>query len=222
MTKDKSKEENSIAATGSDGAKEKLIQVATTLFAEHGFAGTSTRDIAKLSDLNISLISYYFGGKEGLYKAVIQDFVQKAVEGSDQLLLTIDVEKLTKESFKAFMKELLSKMLPLKFSTKEVQRLLHREMLQGLPHVKDVFENLFSSVLVKIVGIYERGQKKGFIRQDINPYILFFSMVHSVDQYILMSCSCQTPIQDHMFKLPDEMDKYVDQVFKIFVEGVLI
>lgn len=209
-------------APSSDGAKEKLIEAATKLFAVQGFDGTSTRDIAKLSGLNISLISYYFGGKEGLYKAVIQDFANYAIENSNQLLLTLDVEKLTKESFCAFMKELLARMIPLKYASKEVQHLMHRELLQGLPHSRDVFEALFSSILEKIVGLYKRGQKKGFIRSDVNPYIVFISMIHSVDQYILiMGCDCDLPIKKHLYKLPDDVSEYCDQLYKIYVEGVL-
>lgn len=62
-------------APRSDGveARARLLQVALRLFAEHGFAKTSTRQIALEAQVNIASISYYFGDKEGLYRAVFTE-----------------------------------------------------------------------------------------------------------------------------------------------------
>jgi AcrR family transcriptional regulator len=59
----------------SDGAeaRNRLLDAAMRLFAEHGFSKTSTRDIAEAAQVNISSISYYFGDKAGLYRAVFID-----------------------------------------------------------------------------------------------------------------------------------------------------
>lgn len=59
----------------SDGleARNRLLDAALALFAEKGFAKTSTREIAQAAHANIASISYYFGDKEGLYRAVFED-----------------------------------------------------------------------------------------------------------------------------------------------------
>ncbi len=59
----------------SDGveARNRLLDAALALFAEKGFAKTSTREIALAAQVNIASISYYFGDKEGLYKAIFTD-----------------------------------------------------------------------------------------------------------------------------------------------------
>ncbi len=59
----------------SDGAeaKTRLLDAALPLFAEKGFAKTSTREIAQAARVNIASISYYFGDKAGLYRAVFMD-----------------------------------------------------------------------------------------------------------------------------------------------------
>jgi AcrR family transcriptional regulator len=59
----------------SDGveARNRLLDAALALFAEKGFAKTSTREIALAAQINIASISYYFGDKAGLYKAVFTD-----------------------------------------------------------------------------------------------------------------------------------------------------
>src|SRR6478609_7225410 len=49
----------------------EILQVAEKLFAEVGFDGTSIRDIAKEANINIAMISYYFGSKEKLLESII-------------------------------------------------------------------------------------------------------------------------------------------------------
>ncbi len=62
-------------ALRSDGAeaRNRLLDAALGLFAEKGFAKTSTREIALAAQVNIASISYYFGDKAGLYRAVFSD-----------------------------------------------------------------------------------------------------------------------------------------------------
>jgi AcrR family transcriptional regulator len=61
--------------TRSDGAqsRERLLLTAMRLFAEQGFAKTSTREIALAAGTNIASISYYFGDKAGLYRAAFSE-----------------------------------------------------------------------------------------------------------------------------------------------------
>lgn len=56
-----------------DGAKAELLASAITVFGRDGFHAASTRAIADAAGVNISQISYYFGGKEGLYLAVFAE-----------------------------------------------------------------------------------------------------------------------------------------------------
>ena len=61
--------------TRSDGeqSRQRLRQAALALFAQHGFAKTSTRAIARSAGTNVAAISYHFGDKAGLYRAVFSE-----------------------------------------------------------------------------------------------------------------------------------------------------
>jgi len=52
------------------GVRDRLLDAAEELFCEHGFEGTSIRDIAAIAKCNIASVNYYFGGKEKLYEEV--------------------------------------------------------------------------------------------------------------------------------------------------------
>ena len=49
---------------------DRLLDAAEQLFSEHGFEGTSVRDIAGAAGCNIAAVNYYFGGKDKLYTEV--------------------------------------------------------------------------------------------------------------------------------------------------------
>jgi TetR/AcrR family transcriptional regulator, regulator of cefoperazone and chloramphenicol sensitivity len=53
-----------------DSARERLLAAGLKLFAHQGFAKTSTRELAEAAQVNVAAISYYFGDKAGLYRAV--------------------------------------------------------------------------------------------------------------------------------------------------------
>ncbi|WP_285743631.1 TetR family transcriptional regulator [Lentzea sp. NBRC 105346] len=50
--------------------KARIIAAAIEEFGAHGYAATRTSDIAARAGVNKQLISYYFGGKEGLYREI--------------------------------------------------------------------------------------------------------------------------------------------------------
>ena len=63
-------------------SRERLLDAALTEFAEHGFAGARVEAIARRSGLNKQLISHHFGGKRGLYDAVMRE---RKLQGGGEL-----------------------------------------------------------------------------------------------------------------------------------------
>jgi AcrR family transcriptional regulator len=61
-------------------SREALLDAALTEFAAHGYAGARTTDIATRAGVNKQLISYYFGGKEGLYQALVARWLRVEAE----------------------------------------------------------------------------------------------------------------------------------------------
>lgn len=68
---------------------EKILVVASKLFAEKGFANVSVRDICKATGTTAPVIYYYFGNKKGLFDAVarkqisMEVFIQKLAKASE-------------------------------------------------------------------------------------------------------------------------------------------
>ncbi len=56
-----------------DGADTRahLLDTAGMLFAEHGYSGTSSKDVCLAANVNLAAVNYHFGSREGLYEAVL-------------------------------------------------------------------------------------------------------------------------------------------------------
>ena len=52
--------------------KERILHAAEDLFAQHGFAGTSLRQVTSRADVNIAAVNYHFGSKENLVNEVFK------------------------------------------------------------------------------------------------------------------------------------------------------
>ena len=69
-----------------------IMSVAEKLFAEKGYDGTSVREIAESAQINVAMVSYYFGSKEKLFFHLIQ---LKSDESYRSLVKVIRNSKLT-------------------------------------------------------------------------------------------------------------------------------
>ena len=56
--------------------RERLLNAAMDIFGMQGYEAATTREIARLGQVNIAAIPYYYQGKEGLYQAVIDRVVE--------------------------------------------------------------------------------------------------------------------------------------------------
>ena len=79
-------------------SKQRILKSATKLFAKKGYDGVGIREICKDAGANICMISYFWGGKEGLYQGILDDLIQRQTEYVKTFLnLEIEPETLSKK-----------------------------------------------------------------------------------------------------------------------------
>ncbi|HUT52000.1 MAG TPA: helix-turn-helix domain-containing protein [bacterium] len=72
------------------GPRTEILHSARSLFAEKGFEGASTQEIADRAGVNKRLVFYYFNNKEELYLAALEDFFGKVEKFLDNFCVTPD------------------------------------------------------------------------------------------------------------------------------------
>ncbi len=86
--------------------KERIMEVASELFSIYGYVGTSVREIAAKSNVNIASINYHFGNKHNLYWATVDRKQKWLDEGIRQLSETTeDVAELTVKAYQFLMQD---------------------------------------------------------------------------------------------------------------------
>ncbi|MFT4257956.1 MAG: TetR family transcriptional regulator [Pseudoxanthomonas sp.] len=60
--------------------KDRILGAAEELFAQHGFAGTSLRQVTSRADVNIAAVNYHFGSKENLVNEVFRRRMDEMTE----------------------------------------------------------------------------------------------------------------------------------------------
>src|SRR5690349_5192340 len=119
-------------------AREKIIEVATRLFAEKGLKGTTTREIAKESGLNLSLISYYFGGKEGLYQTIIFEHAKKVTSKVENIVHTYSQKELTAEVFVQEIHSIITHFVEMRIGSVNIAKIFMSERVQKMPYCREV------------------------------------------------------------------------------------
>jgi AcrR family transcriptional regulator len=74
----KPKQRRKVAAAApsrADGlaTRNELLEAAGAIFAEHGYARATSKEICERAGANMAAVNYHFGGKDGLYSAVLEE-----------------------------------------------------------------------------------------------------------------------------------------------------
>ncbi len=204
-----------------DKARTKILKVATKLFGDQGLEATSTRQIAAASGLNISLISYYFGGKTGLYKTIIYEHALKIKENLDLILHHHGKEKFTAQVFKKETTMIVRHLVEMRLSDVSIAKIFMAERTQNMPYAREVFESLMKSTMDQLVGMIKQGQDQGILKSDFPPGVFLVLMIESVLGYFMVQ-DCQLKMWSQTYQLPKDKEKFIQLVSHIFTQGILL
>lgn len=139
-----------------------ILKTATELFAEKGYAGASTNEIADLAGISKRSMYYYMGDKDTLYAAVIKELLNDAYKLID---INITDNLAPEEKLRHFIRSIAQI-----GSDRKLHSIVLRELLSGgefLPkYVVEGLDKLFAT----FTGILEEGRKKSSFR-DVNPFV---------------------------------------------------
>jgi AcrR family transcriptional regulator len=188
-----------------------IIAVATQEFANKGLSGARIDEIAALTQTSKRMIYYYYGSKEGLYLAILEDAYARTRSAESGLHLD-DVEPVEA------LKKLVSFSIDYKLANPEFVRLVMTENIHSAEYLKQsktaVHMNTPAIDLLK--RIYERGVATGDFRAGIEAFDLHMA-ISALSLYNVSN----RPTVEAIFKR-DIMDKKeVDRMRKNCIEMLL-
>ena len=155
--------------------KREILDIATGEFAERGYAGARVDEIADRMRTTKRMIYYYFGSKEQLFVAVLED-AYTAIRRAER---QVDVDGLDPASA-------IRRVAELTFdhheSHPEFLRLVSIENIHRAEHMakSPAIAELGSPAIDLLAEILERGRADGVFRDDVD----------AVDVHMLISAFC--------------------------------
>lgn len=192
-------------------SRMKLIEAATPLFAQKGFAGVAIRELAEAAGVNSALISYHFGGKEGLYEAVLEGQFAPVV---DALKAAAGLEFSPTERIAYYAKAVnaVHKKSPY------LIRIMHSEMVNPTICFETVVKKYIGNIFCLLTAAFDEGVAAGQFNPDFNSGHAAISLAGIMNFYFLAK-----PVFQSFIPASGEGDndeEYLIQALNIYLNGV--
>ncbi|MDP2452835.1 MULTISPECIES: TetR/AcrR family transcriptional regulator [unclassified Kaistella] len=140
-----------------------ILNVAEKLIAKKGFEGTSVRDISTNANINVAMISYYFGSKEKMMSYLYQYRVQKTRESFAEFAEVIRDGKPEMQ-----MKELIKYVVSQLFKFNYFHGFVTQE-LRHTEHLKEDLLEFYTTFTSKIDDVIKKGVASGVFSNAPKP-----------------------------------------------------
>lgn len=160
----------------------RVLEIATTLFANHGYHGVSTRRIAEATGLNVSTVHHHVGGKRDLYVSVIEHLYEAESRLIQGVLRHVNDDiVLDRRRLEATLVDLIDHLMDHAMKNPARQRLYVRRWLEAPDDLRRREAELTLKLYSSLRRILERGQELNVVSDELD--IGYF--LRSVDWMIM-------------------------------------
>jgi len=189
--------------------RNNIISTATRLFAERGLNGVSIRELSKAAGVSISMISYHFGGKEGLYSSVLQE----------QFSCFEDIEEIKTQISDPLIKieDYIRWTITRHRNNPYLLRYYTSELTNPTKYFTSLVQPAIRKVILFLIEVVEDGIAKNLFRKDLDPVDTVLAMAGMVNYYFLSMLATQDLINHS----PDREEELIRHYMDIFARGIL-
>ena len=191
-------------------ARDKLLSAGTELFAVQGFAGVSIRELATAAGVNNALISYHFGGKAGLYEAVVTAQYERLVGKFEAIAASTATMEEKIRMYADVIRRNHTEDQPL------MARLIQGELTSPTACMENVVRKYTVRIAGIISGVLRQGIQSGIFRQDIDPVFAAMTLAGMLNFYFILREVTKAVVPE--FAGRDQ--EFVESALKIYLKGM--
>lgn len=150
-----------------------ILDIAEELIAKKGYEGTSVRDICSKANINVAMISYYFGSKEKMMSYLYQYRVLKTRENFSEFADTIKDGKPEMQ-----MKEMIKFIVTQLFKYNYFHGFVTQE-LRHTDNLKDELLDFYQLFVKKIDEVIKKGVASGVFTFTPKPEDILTTIIGS-------------------------------------------
>jgi AcrR family transcriptional regulator len=187
--------------------REQIVAAAMKCFADRGFAGTTTRGLARAAGVSEGLIFRHFPTKRSLYKAIIARRISESPAGM------IPEEAARRGDDRGVLTSIASTLVARVGKDPSFMRLLFYSALEGAPLSRMFYKERVRKVRAFLSSYLERRMKEGGLRV-VDPVAASGAFMGMIANYLQ---------QKHLFRVPVSplpVDELVTTWVDLFLEGL--
>jgi TetR/AcrR family transcriptional regulator len=188
----------------------KIIESATLLFADKGYHAVSVREVAKAADVNVSAISYYFAGKDGLYLETLEKQFEPVAAMLEELVKLENADALTK------LWKYAQSTISMQSVSPYLMRFWHSELANHTSIGKDVLKKYGENFHRFFTATIAQGIDEGVFDKNINISHAALGFSGAMSSY----CMKKPIFTLFLPELVDTEEAYLKQTFDIYINGL--
>lgn len=190
--------------------RERILAVATKMFARYGFAGTSMDDLSEKVGIKKASLYHHFPSKQDIYIELVDKVFSELIEIFHISFTSDDIE----ENAGIFLKRVMNYIL----KNQDYIRIFVRELLDENVPVKQISERYLPRLLEFSRDILKDGMRRGVVREGIDPIQLAFTLTGAIIIYFLFAPVIEPFIPNPLSKRA--IEKRVRHIVDILMNGI--
>jgi AcrR family transcriptional regulator len=195
--------------------KDHILDVAERIFSDLGFDGASTRMISGEANVNMAMLNYYFGSKEGLFLAIFE----RKISSLQELLENIGNDETMTPWNK--LEKFLDTYVDRVVVNSCFQKLINREM--QISKRLDVTEKLTEIVMLNVNELQKlinEGIKSGDFYKDADTALLT-ATIFGTKNYIINMPSISSAMFGHDIRDEKYLEEHLKPRVRIYMKRLL-
>lgn len=189
--------------------RSRLGAAARELFGSRGFAAVSVREVAARAGVTPAMVNYYFRGKHGLFRAVLEDVLEEALDGMEEAGEAIAAP--------GGIRIYLARHAAVLSANPWIAPLIYREVVLSADFPSEFVARFPGRLFGLLRGAVIAAQRRGELDPDLEPDFLVLSIVASSVFPFLMR-----PVIENVAKIrvdPAFAERWAAHAARMFYDG---
>ncbi len=190
-------------------ASKRILDAAISLFAQKSYHAVGVREIANTANVNISMISYYFNGKMGILKAIINEFHDKYYE----IIMKTDIKNLAIEEC---IRLIVRNIVTFVKENTALAMIVFNSIPLDIPDIKELKTEKVTRLIRGVSGLFTKfglDPENPMHMTTVGPALLSMVLIHFRFRYV------QQKVFDLEFS-DEYYEEYIETISTLYLNGI--
>lgn len=187
-------------------SRAAILAAARGVFAQKGYEGTSTREVAEAAGVNNAMIYYHFKGKDDMYRSVIADSFSAVTAIWDDPVFSSPVTVQSK------IAKFVEGYIRFHQANDELRRIMAMEFAGSGGNICWICDKYFSQSFSRLTALFREGIRKGELKK-IDPGVAVISLIGIIVHNFIMLPFAEQTIGKRVDLSPRKFGAFVTELF---------